>query len=187
MMMRVHFFAIAAFCLIVLTGCGVLSAPAYQQTKQYDIALPEPVKERDYSVRIQALAGDSAGRFKMIYRNGTEIEQDEFNRWSLPPAAMITRYLRLAFADDGAVHTRKYVLSGAVQVFEADKVKKSCNLYFRYRITNAENGKELRSGMIVVKRPLNVSDEELPGAFSVAMAANATELVQKLNSIFRSL
>ena len=90
MMMRVHFFAIAAFCLIVLTGCGVLSAPAYQQTKQYDIALPEPVKERDYSVRIQALAGDSAGRFKMIYRNGTEIEQDEFNRWSLPPAAMIS-------------------------------------------------------------------------------------------------
>ena len=79
------------------------------------------------------------------------------------------------------------MLSGAVQVFEADKVKKSCNLYFRYRITNAENGKELRSGMIVVKRPLNVSDEELPGAFSVAMAANAAELVQKLNSIFRSL
>lgn len=179
-------FAVSVLC----GGCGIFSEPSYTPVRSYDLVAPASVVTGDYNVSVQPFTSESAAKFKMLTRSGVELFHDEFNRWSQTPAVLLTRYCRMAFADDASVDSKKslpsYDLSGSVLVFEADLKTKTAQLCVRYTITDQNNGSILRSGVLHYTVPLK-KDGAFSEAFAEAMSTAAKQMVTELAGMMKDL
>ena len=137
----------AAALLPLLAACNINLIPEADVTENgiYDLVSPAPIGELPFTIDVDAFSSECASRFKMVFREeGNRIEVDEFNRWSMPPGAMLTKYLSARFAAQSGNHGRDgkpaFELDGSVLNCEMNKEKKQVDLMVHFFIV--EHGDE---------------------------------------------
>ena len=137
----------AAALIPLLAACNVNLIPKADVTENgiYDLVSPAPIGELPFTIDVDAFSSECASRFKMVFREkGNRIEVDEFNRWSMPPGAMLTKYLSARFAAQSGNHGRDgkpaFELDGSVLNCEMNKEKKQVDLMVHFFIV--EHGDE---------------------------------------------
>ena len=145
-MKRFQLFCLAAL-LPVLAACNINVIPPIDvtETRTFDLVSPAPFGELPFTVEVESFSNECAGRFKMIFReDASRISVDEYNRWSMPPGPMLTKYLAARFAARSGNQERDgkpvFVLDGSVLNCEMNKEKKQVNLMIHFFIV--EHGRE---------------------------------------------
>ena len=133
---------LAAVAASFLASCHINLIPEtdFSDPKTFDLASPAPVTGLPFAVDVETFSSECAGRFKMVFREDeNRISVDEYNRWSMPPGAMITKYLSARFAAaPGSTqdHAKPlFSLDGTVLVCELNAQKKQVSLMIHYIIT----------------------------------------------------
>ena len=132
---------LAAVAASLLASCHINLIPEteFSDPKTFDLASPAPVTGLPFSVDVETFSSECAGRFKMVFRSDeNRISVDEYNRWSMPPGAMLTKYLsaRFAAAPGSSDHAKPvFSLDGTVLVCELNMQKKQVSLMVHYIIT----------------------------------------------------
>ena len=145
----------AAALLPLLAACSFSLIPKseFTETKTFDLAPPEPLTELPFLVNVESFSSECSGRYKMVFReDASRIGVDEYNRWVMPPGAMLTKYLAVCFAADSGnqEHAGKpvFVLDGSVLNWELDKTKKQVDMVVRYFIVEPGNSSFRITGYI---------------------------------------
>ena len=138
-------------------------------------------------VNVETFSSECAGRFKMVFREDeNRISVDEYNRWSMPPGAMLTKYLSARFAavPDSAGHAKTlFSLDGTVLVCELNAQKKHVSLMVHYIITEPPEDEFKLSGTESYSIPVeNVSAEAFAEGMNKAAAQFADEVVKLLKA-----
>ena len=186
---KILYIVLGGISAVFMGGCGIFSEPSYTVTRNYDLESPPVLNTPGYDVMILPFASETAGRYKMVTRSGVELYQDEYNRWTQPPALLLTRYLRMALSDNGNTHQKVlpvYEISGTVLTFEADLKTYTAILCVRYSIMERRTGKIVRNGVLRYNIPMNKKDT-LPIAFAHAMSDAAKKFVNKLYAVMNGL
>ena len=136
-MKRFHLWCAAAL-LPLLAACSFSLIPEADVTENgiFDLASPAAIGELPFTIDVNAFSNECAGRYKMVFREkGNRIVVDEFNRWSMPPGAMLTKYLTARFASQSGNHRKPaFELDGTVLNCEMDKEKKHVDLMVHFFI-----------------------------------------------------
>ena len=147
----------AAALLPVLAACNVNVIPPtdFTETRTFDLSSPAPIGDLPFAVDVETFSNECSGRYKMVVReDANRIEVDEYNRWAMPPGAMLTKYLAARFAAQAENHLNRdgkpvFILDGSVLNCELNKMKKQVDLLVHFiiiepgkddfRITGTEN------------------------------------------------
>ena len=138
----------AAALMLSLAACSVSLVPQteYTEPKTFDLVSPSPLDELPFIVEVDAFSTECSGRFKMVFREEVNrISVDEYNRWSMPPGAMLTKYLAARFAapsnNQGREKKPTFELDGSVLSCELNKATMQVDLMIHYFIV--EPGEEI--------------------------------------------
>ena len=180
---------LAAFCSLFLVSCGIFSDAEYTPVYTYDVGFPpESVVREAVPLDVEQFSSDASARYKMTFRHGSRIYQDEYRKWAQSPASMMTKYLKMAFASDA--HKEKkpalYSLSGVLLAFEADHDRHVCRLYVEYMIRRKTSDAVVKSGVVQIETPLR-NDGDRGDEFASAMSLAAAKLTESLNQIVKSI
>ena len=139
-MKRFHLWCAAAL-LPLLAACNVNVIPPteFTETRTFDLVSRAPLGELPFIINVDAFSSECASRYKMVFReDANRIVVDEFNRWSMPPGAMLTKYLSARFAAQSGNHGRDgkpaFELDGSVLNCELNKEKKQVDLLVHFFI-----------------------------------------------------
>ena len=137
----------AAALIPLLAACSVSLIPQtdYNEPRTFDLVSPAPLDGLPFIVEVDAFSNECSGRFKMVFREETNrISVDEYNRWSMPPGAMLTKYLAARFAapsnNQGRAKKPVFELDGSVLACELNRTTKEVDLMIHYFIV--EPGEE---------------------------------------------
>ena len=178
---------LAAVAASLLASCHINLIPEteFSDPKTFDLATPAPITGLPFAVDVETFSSECAGRFKMVFREDeNRISVDEYNRWSMPPGAMITKYLSARFAapPDSSGHARPlFSLDGTVLVCELNAQKKQVSLMIHYIITEPPEDEFKLSGTESYSIPVDsVSAEAFAEGMNKAAAQFADEVVKLL-------
>ena len=139
-MKRIKFWCAAAL-LPLLASCSLSLLPPtdYTDPGTFDLASPVPFSDLPFIVEVDSFSNECSGRFKMVFREDDyQISVDEYNRWSMPPGAMITKYLAARFAATTGNQNRAdkpvFELDGTVLNCELNKPEQQVDLMVHYFI-----------------------------------------------------
>lgn len=131
----------AAALLPLLAACSfsLLPKTEFTETKVFDLVSPEPLDKLPFTIEVDAFSSECAGRFKMTFREEkNQIEVDQYNRWAMPPGAMLTKYLAARFAAPSGNHSRDgkptFELDGSILNCELNKSEKKVDLMVHFFI-----------------------------------------------------
>ena len=177
--------AAAGVSAVLLASCGGLfSEPAYTPVRTYDIGFPATELIRGASpLDVEPLSSDSPARYKMSFRRGTRIEQNEYRKWVQIPSSMLTTYFKQVFT---AEFPAAYSLAGTLIAFEADPGQHLCRLYIDYTIREKASKAVVRSGILRIETPLPDTGDE-GDAFASAMSKAAADAAKAFDKIIKSL
>ena len=137
----------AAALLPLLAACSfsLLPRTEYTEPKTFDLISPSPIDELPFLIDVDAFSTECSGRYKMVFREeANRIYVDEYSRWSMPPGAMLTKYLSARFASPSNNQGREkkpgFELDGTVLSCELNKATMQVDLMIHYFIV--EPGKE---------------------------------------------
>ena len=137
----------AAVLLPLLASCSFSLLPQTDFTEPgtFDLASPLPFDDLPFIVEVDSFSNECSGRYKMVFReDSNQISVDEYNRWSMPPGAMLTKYLAARFAspsnNQGREKKPTFELDGSVLACELNKATKQVELMIHYFIV--EPGEE---------------------------------------------
>ena len=137
----------AAALLPLLAACSfsLLPRTEYTEPKTFDLISPSPIDELPFIIDVDAFSTECSGRYKMVFREeANRIYVDEYSRWSMPPGAMLTKYLSARFAspsnNQGREKKQGFELDGSVLSCELNKTTMQVDLMIHYFIV--EPGKE---------------------------------------------
>lgn len=160
-----------------LAGCGgwLVGSQPYQEVKYFALKTPEPLPDRGVDVNVVILRMLGPSRNKMIYRDGSsQVLIDDYNKWILPPGAMVRQYLQTSFSTDGerpVVASRgSYILSGSIVVFDIDLLAKQVSLGMDYKLSATGNLTHHVESSRIVHIPYVA---QTPEAFAEAMSKAA--------------
>ena len=182
------FFAAAAAAFLAACSFNVIPPTDYTDPKIFDLSSPTPVEGLPYLVEVETFSNECAGRFKMVFREDeNRIGIDEYNRWAMPPAAMLTKYLsaRFAASPEGVRGTEKQIFSldGSVLVCELNTQKKQVCLMIHYFITKPDDDTFRISGTENYNIPVqDDSAEEFASGMNRAAGQFADQVVKLLNA-----
>lgn len=181
------FLAAAAASLLASCNINLVPPTDYTDPTTYDLASPAPLAGLPFSVDVETFSSECAGRFKMVFRNDeNQISVDEYNRWSMPPGAMLTKYLSARFADapgSAAQDQAKtlFSLDGTVLVCELNAQKKQVSLMVHYIITEPPEDTFKISGTESYSIPVeNASAEAFAEGMNKAAEQFADQVVKLL-------
>ena len=146
----------AVILLPILAACNfsVIPPTDFTESRTFDLASPATFEKLPFTLDVDAFSSECAGRYKMVFREASNrIDVDEYNRWSMPPGAMLTKYLSARFAAKSGDRLRDgkpvFELDGTVLNCELDRTNKTVELMVHYfiiehgndafRITGTEN------------------------------------------------
>jgi len=180
---------LAAVAASLLASCHINLIPEteFSDPKTFDLASPAPVTGLPFVVNVETFSSECAGRFKMVFRSDkNRISVDEYNRWSMPPGAMLTKYLSARFAavPDASDQAKPlFSLDGTVLVCELNMQKKQVSLMVHYIITEPPEDTFKLSGTESYSIPVeNVSAESFAEGMNKAAAQFADEVVKLLKA-----
>ena len=187
------FLAAAAASLLAACHFNLIPETDYSDPKTFDLASPAPVTDLPFAVDVETFSSECAGRFKMVFREDeNRISVDEYNRWSMPPGAMLTKYLsaRFASAPDSAGRDRAkplFSLDGTVLVCELNAQKKQVVLMVHYIITEPPEDTFKFSGTKSYNVPVDsVSAEAFAEGMNKAAGQFSSDVVQLLKAELQS-
>ena len=136
----------AAALLPLFAACNVNVIPPtdFTETRTFDLSAPEPLETLPFIVDVESFSNECSGRFKMVFReDASQIDVDEYNRWSMPPGAMLTKYLAARFAaqtgNQGRAGKPVFVLDGSVLNCEMNRPKKQADLMVHFFIVEHDD------------------------------------------------
>ena len=180
---------LAAVAASLLTSCHINLIPEtdYSDPKTFDLASPAPITGLPFLVDVETFSSECAGRFKMVFRSDeNRISVDEYNRWSMPPGAMLTKYLSARFAAaPGTPDQVKplFSLDGTVLVCELNTQKKQVTLMVHYIITEPPEDEFKLSGTESYSIPVDsVSAEAFAEGMNKAAGQFADHVVKLLKA-----
>ena len=185
------FLAAAAASLLASCHINLIPETEFSDPKTFDLASPAPITGLPFVVNVETFSSECAGRFKMVFREDeNRISVDEYNRWSMPPGAMITKYLSARFAavPDSPGHAKPlFSLDGTVLVCELNAQKKQVSLMIHYIITEPPEDEFKLSGTESYSIPVeNISAEAFADGMNKAAAQFADEVVKLLKAEMQS-
>ncbi|MBQ9500863.1 MAG: membrane integrity-associated transporter subunit PqiC, partial [Lentisphaeria bacterium] len=137
----------AAALLPLLAACSfsLLPRTEYTEPKTFDLISPSPIDELPFLIDVDAFSTECSGRYTMVFREeANRVSVDEYSRWSMPPGAMLTKYLSARFASPSNNQGREkkpgFELDGTVLSCELNKATMQVDLMIHYFIV--ESGKE---------------------------------------------
>ena len=177
----------AAAVFPFLAACSINLVPPADttETRTFDLASPAPLADLPFAIETDTFSNECSGRFKMIFREeDNEIEIDEYNRWSMSPGSMLTKYLAARFAMPPGNSSRKtktmFELDGSVLTCELNRRKKQVSLMVRYRIT--EPGQE--TFRIVGTEEYNIPVKDVtPEAFADGLNIAAAKFADQIVAV----
>ena len=180
----------AAMALPLLAACSFSLIPQsdFTETRTFDLAIPESLGELPFIVDVDAFSSECASRYKLVFREeANRIEIDQFNRWSMPPGAMLTKYLGARFAEQCGNQERDgkpvFELDGSVLNCELDKTKKQVDLMVHFFIIERGNDAFRITGTEDFVIPVDDTSAEAFGAgLSKAAAKFADHVVTILTN-----
>ena len=186
------FLAAAAASLLASCHINLIPPTDYSDPKTFDLASPAPLTGLPFVVDVETFSSECAGRFKMVFRSDeNRISVDEYNRWSMPPGAMLTKYLSARFAaapDSSQDHAKPlFSLDGSVLVCELNMEKKQVTLMVHYIITEPPEDTFKLSGTESYSIPVeSVSAEDFAEGMNKAAAQFADQVVKLLKAEMQS-
>lgn len=184
---------LAAVAASLLASCHINLIPEtdYSDPKTFDLASPAPITGLPFLVDVETFSSECAGRFKMVFRSDeNRISVDEYNRWSMPPGAMLTKYLSARFAAaPGTPDQVKplFSLDGTVLVCELNTQKKQVTLMVHYIITEPPEDEFKLSGTESYSIPVeDNSAESFAEGMNKAAAQFADQVVKLLKMEMQS-
>ena len=177
----------AAALLPLLAACNINVIPEteFTETGIYDLVSPVPIGGLPFTIDVKSFSSECAGRYKMVFREeGSRIVVDEFNRWSLPPGAMLTKYLAARFAahSDNAVRDGKptFELDGSVLNCELNRSTKRVDLMVHFFIVEYDNDAFKITGTENYEIPVDGTSAE---AFADGMNKAAAKFADHIYSL----
>lgn len=187
-MKRFHLWCAAAL-LPLLAACSfnVIPPADSTETRVFDLISPAPLGELPFTVDVDAFSSECASRYKMVFREeASRIEVDEFNRWSMPPGAMLTKYLaaRLATHSDNQQRNGKpaFELDGSVLNCELNKAKKQVDLMVHFFVVEHGDDAFRITGTESYSIPVDGTTAE---AFADGMNKAAAEFADHVVSVLK--
>ena len=122
----------------------------------------------------------------MVFREkGNRIEIDQYNRWSMTPGAMLTKYLAARFAattgNQNRIEKPVFELDGTVLNCELDKTRKQVDLMVHFFIVEHDNDSFRIAGTEDYSIPVDdVSAEAFADGMNKAAAKLADHVVAVL-------
>lgn len=180
-------FAAAATAFLAACSFNVIPPSDYKDPKVFDLSSPSPIEGLAYTVEVETFSNECAGRFKMVFREDeNRIGIDEYNRWAMTPAAMLTKYLssRFAASPEGVRGKKQlFSLDGSVLVCELNTQTKQVCLMVHYFITKPSDDVFRISGTENYTIPVeDDSAEEFASGMNLAAAQFADQVVKLLNA-----
>ena len=179
----------AAALIPFLAACSFSLIPQTEFTEPgtFDLASPEPLEALPFIVDVDAFSNECSGRFKMVYReNANRIDVDEYNRWSMPPGAMLTKDLAARFAaqtgNQGRAGKPVFELDGSVLTCELNKPKKQVDLMVHFFIV--EHGSDTFKITGMKDYAIPVADDSAD-AFADGMNNAAAQFADHIVSILK--
>ena len=174
----------AAAMLPLLAACSVSLVPRteYTEPKTFDLVSPSPLDELPFIVDVDAFSTECSGRYKMVFREeSNRISVDEYNRWSMPPGAMLTKYLAARFAspsnNQGREKKPAFELDGSVLSCELNKSTTQVELMIHYFIVEPGEEDFKISGTEDYSIPV---DETTPEAFADGFGKGAAKFAEHI-------
>ena len=188
-MKRIRLIWCAAALLPILAACSfsVIPPADVTETRTFDLAAPEPLEALPFIVDVEAFSNECSGRFKMVFReDGSRIKVDEYNRWSMPPGAMLTKYLAARFAAQTGNQSRTgkpvFVLDGSVLNCEMHKTRKHVDLMVHFFIVEQGTDTFKITGTQDYAIPVKDTTAE---AFAEGMNKAAAQLADHIVSLMK--
>ena len=179
----------AAALLPLFAACNVNVIPPtdFTETRTFDLSAPEPLETLPFIVDVESFSNECSGRFKMVFReDGSRIEVDEYNRWSMPPGAMLTKYLAARFAaqtgNQGRAGKPVFVLDGSVLNCEMNRPKKQADLMVHFFIVEQGDDSFRITGTQDYAIPVEEATAE---AFADGMNKAAAQLADHIVSVLK--
>lgn len=179
--------ACAVALLPLLAACSLNLVPktGYTDPRTFDLASPAPHDDLPFVVEVDTFSNECSGRYKMVFREETNrITIDEYNRWSMPPGSMLTKYLAARFAtppgNQSMTSNPGFELDGTVLTCELNKQKKQVDLMIHYFITEAGDNKFKITGTEDYSIPVEDATAE---AFADGMNKAAAEFSSQVVKI----
>ena len=136
----------AAALLPLFAACSfsVIPPAEYTETRTFDLVSPAPLGDLPFIIDVDAFSSECASRYHLVFREeANRIEIDQFNRWSMPPGAMLTKYLSARFASHSDNQQRdgkpSFELDGSVLNCELNKAKKQVDLLVHFFVVEHGN------------------------------------------------
>ena len=187
-MKRIQLWCIAAlFPFFAACNVNLIPPTDFTGPRTFDLASPEPLETLSYIVDVESFSNECSGRFKMVFReDASQIEVDEYNRWSMPPGAMLTKYLAARFAaqtgNQGRAGKPVFVLDGSVLNCELNKAKKQVDLMVHFFIIEHDNDSFKITGTEDYAIPVGATTAEaFADGMNKAAAKFADHIVSVLN------
>ena len=182
-------FICAAALLPLLAACNINVVPptGYTDPKTFDLASPAPHDALPFAVEVDTFSNECSGRYKMVFREETNrISIDEYNRWSMPPGSMLTKYLAARFAIPPGNQNRTakpvFELDGTVLTCELNKQKKHVDLMIHYFIVESGDESFKITGTEDYSIPV---DDTTAEAFADGMNKAAAKFADQVVAILR--
>lgn len=165
--------------LLLSAGCGSLLGPeTVREPVIYDIDLPAALKNVPCPVTVRLFRMEGAARYKMLFRVAENtVSTDEYNRWSMPPGQLLTRYLRMAFAESANANAPGKTVSGSILSFEGDLVRHQAVLCVKFSIRPDDGRGREKEYTVKLSVPLKA---DTPDACAVAMEEAAAQLAERI-------
>ena len=181
---------LAAVAATAFAACHINLVPEtdFTDPKIFDLASPSPVTGLPFVVEVETFSNECSGRFKMIFREDeNRISVDEYNRWAMPPAAMLTKYLSARFAatpgNPGEQPKPVFSLDGSVLTCELNTQTKEVALMVHYIITEPPEDTFKISGTRSYSVPVpDDSAESFAAGMNKAAELFADDVVKLLGS-----
>ena len=142
--------AVALLPLFAACSFSVIPPAEYTETRTFDLASPDPAGDLPFVVDVETFSNECSGRYKMVVReDANRIDVDDYNRWAMPPGAMLTKYLAAKFAAEpdnrrGQTDKPTFILDGSVLNCEMDKTKKQVDLLVHFFIIQPGSNSSFR-------------------------------------------
>ena len=176
------------FCALLLlhTACIQLNIPESRgnRTVEYTLVLPSQFKAPEKKIAVAEFVSDSPAKFKMLSRQGTELQFEPFAKWSQTPSVMVTAAFRKLYGLDDVQKNADYLLEGDILTFERNLDTKTADLKIVYRFIKRSDRTSVSCKELFTSVPLKGdTPADFADAMSKAVAEQAEKIRQDINSL----
>lgn len=184
-----RFYGISVFVIVLLiqTACIQVNIPDVQgkKTNHYTLNLPKNFQPPPVPVAISEFASETPAKFRMLFRKGSELEQETLSKWVQTPSVLLSCAFRDLFGCDNAdSESAKWILEGDIYTFEKNLDTNTADLKVLYRLINRKNGDVRFVKLLNTSVPVSgASPADFANAMSKAVVEQAETIKMEITDM----